>query len=82
MSCDVCLKPSDTLTPLNTWYQTASIRVVCPACEKAVDRELVRLRDGNARQLIAFMEAQRVKRPSALAILIEAMTLMLGMTKS
>lgn len=61
MACDICLKSVNDLTPLLSVYQTSAIKVICPSCVKAVDKELWRLRENNARDLIAFMESKRGK---------------------
>lgn len=76
MACDVCLKPSDDLQPLVSTYQTRTIRVACPSCVKAINTELDRLRQQNAADVIAFMEARRGRRRFSLfAAVIDAMTL-------
>lgn len=61
MACDICGKPSTSLTTLRDIYQTATIKMVCPSCESRVDKELDRIRARQPKELIAFMEREAQK---------------------
>jgi len=48
MSCDTCGKVGTNLVPLNTEYQTDTIKAICPECEKVINDHLWKLRSMSA----------------------------------
>lgn len=47
MACDICGKTGTSLVPLRDIYKTDEIQVMCPECEKIVDKQLNRIQESH-----------------------------------
>jgi hypothetical protein len=66
MACDICGKTGTPLSDLREIYQTDEIKVMCPDCEKVVNKQLRSIQDMTGRMqralLKLFMGERKAKK--------------------
>ncbi|MGN8004320.1 hypothetical protein ACTJKQ_14150 [Acidovorax sp. 22279] len=66
MACDICGKTGTPLRDLREIYQTDQIKVMCPDCEKVVNKQLRSIQDMTTRMqkalLKLFMAERKAKK--------------------
>lgn len=66
MACDICGKTGTRLEDLREIYQTEHIKVMCPDCEKVVNKQLRSIQDMTTRMqqalLKLFMRERKAKK--------------------
>jgi hypothetical protein len=57
MACDICSKTGTELTELNSIYKTTDVQHICPSCEKALTKQVSKLRSVTHNILIGWMKS-------------------------
>ena len=56
MACDACGKTGTSLSDLRSIYQTDEVKVVCPDCEKIINKQLGKLQTATSNIQISLLK--------------------------